>query len=158
MPLWLTSLGSAPAPPRVLLACLGTLAEHSPRAMFAANLFAAGGFDVVTGRGTGEAGPEDAARALAQEHAASGAALVCLCGSDAAYSTHAVAAVTALHGAGAKWTVYAGRPRHTEHEAELRDAGVDVFVHAGCDAVVVLHAALQAAGVTVTNAATEMQR
>jgi len=136
-----------PAPPRVFLACLGPLAEHTPRAQFAANLFAAGGFEVVQGEGTGALVPDAAARALVTAYALSGATVVCLCGSDGAYSSHAPSALGALHGAGARWTVYAGRPRHTEHERELRDTGVDAFVHAGCDAVEALRAALAAAGV-----------
>lgn len=149
---------AAAAPPRVFLACLGPLADHTTRANFAANLFASGGFDVVHGRGTGVAAPDDAAAALVAELGASRAHVVCVCGSDAAYSTHALAAAAALHGAGARWTVYAGRPRHTEHEKELRDVGVDAFVHAGCDAVAALRAALRAAGVTVPSEPVEVQR
>ncbi len=145
----------APAPPRVFLACLGSLAEHGPRAQFAANLFAAGGFEVIQGSGTAALAPEEAARALVAAHAESRASVVCLCGSDGAYSSHAIAALGALHstargaanGVGARWIVYAGRPRHTEHEHELRDVGVDAFVFAGCDAVEALSAALAAAGV-----------
>ncbi|MEZ6016776.1 MAG: methylmalonyl-CoA mutase family protein [Planctomycetota bacterium] len=140
---------AAQGAPRVLLACLGDLAAHAPRASFAQNLFVAGGFDVVQGEGTGAQPPAAAAAALVAQLERSTARVVCLCGSDAAYTTHATAAISALHAAGARLVLYAGRPRHTEHEAELRDAGVGRFVHAGCDAVAALTAALHAAGVDV---------
>jgi methylmalonyl-CoA mutase len=135
---------AAATPPRVFLACLGPLAEHAMRALFAANFFAAGGFDVVQGIGTQDAAPDDAARALVAERSESGADVVCLCGSDAAYSTHALAALGALHEAGVRWTGYAGQPQDTQHDSELRDVGVDAFVYVGCDALEALGAALAA--------------
>jgi len=148
--------GNAVTPPRVFLACLGALAEYTPRATFATQLFTAGGFEVEVGAGSGsDATPEVAARTLVEAWSQSEAPIVCICGSDRAYSTQALVCISALHAAGsaihnasAAWIVYAGRPRHTQHEQELRDAGVEAFAYRGSDALALLRAALGAAGAT----------
>ncbi len=122
---------------KAFFATLGPLAEFSPRANFARNLFAAGGVDAI--------GPEavhaDIA-ALAAAFAATGATVAVLCGADARYATDASPAAAALKAAGAVWIVYAGKPAD---EAALRAAGVDQFIFAGQDALealTTLHAAL----------------
>ncbi len=90
----------------VFLATLGTLAEHTARATFAANLLASGGVDTVAAGAT--AGVDDVVAAF---RAADGVgSVVCLAGTDAAYADRAAAVATALRGAGASYVVLAGRP------------------------------------------------
>ncbi len=74
--------------------------------------------------------------ALAEAYRASGAALACLCSSDKVYAEQAADAARALQVEGAKPIYLAGRPG--EFEAAYRTAGVDAFVFAGCDALVLL--------------------
>ena len=70
---------------------------------------------------------------------ASGAALACLCSSDAVYATEAVAAARSLRMAGAKHIYLAGRPG--ELEPTLRAAGVGTFIYMGCNLLATLAAA-----------------
>ena len=125
---WRDKAEAAPARPQVLLANLGSLAEFSARANFAANLLAAGGVEAA-GAETGYDGAEVLA-AAAREH---GLAAACLCGSDDAYGESAEAAARALKNAGVSYVMLAGKPG--EREAALRAAGVDDFVFMGCDAL-----------------------
>ncbi|MEV1008459.1 methylmalonyl-CoA mutase family protein [Streptomyces sp. NPDC049881] len=124
--------------PRVFLAALGPAAAHSARASFAANVFQAAGVVPVH-----EPVSVDAATAGAA-FAASGAEVACLCGSDALYDERAVGVAEALRAAGAGRVLLAGRPG--EREAELRAAGVDGFVYAGCDVVAFLASVLDTTG------------
>ncbi|HTZ43252.1 MAG TPA: methylmalonyl-CoA mutase family protein [Jatrophihabitans sp.] len=111
--------------PAVFLAALGPAAVHSARLGFAANLFAAGGLQPITGTG-------DPA-ALAEAFAASGARLACLCSSDKVYAEQAAEVATALAAAGA--TVWiAGKPA-------LATGAIAGAVYAGCDALATLHEA-----------------
>lgn len=120
------------ARPRVFLANLGPIAAFNARANFAKSLFEAGGVEAL-----GNDGFADGAEAAAA-FKASGAALACLCSSDAIYAAIAEAAARALRDAGARvWM--AGRPG--EAEARLREAGVETFIFAGCDALAALRAA-----------------
>ena len=116
--------------PRVFLAAIGAPAAHGRRVGFARELFEAGGLDALV-----EAGAADAAEAAAR-FAASGAAVACLCGSDEAYGECAESFAAALKKAGARHVVLAGKAGTSE--AALRDAGVDDFIFAGCDAVAAL--------------------
>jgi methylmalonyl-CoA mutase len=122
---------------RVFCATLGPLAEFSPRANFAKNLFAVGGVDAI--------GPEEAYKdiaAMVGAFAKSGATVAILCGADARYASEAAPAAQTLKAAGALWIVYAGKPAD---EAALREAGIDQFVFAGqnaLEALATLHAAL----------------
>ncbi|MER5767304.1 methylmalonyl-CoA mutase family protein [Streptomyces sp. NPDC001985] len=125
--------------PRVFLAALGPAAAHSARAGFASQLFRAGGIEPVHDPVSVDA------VSVADAFRASGAAVACLCSSDALYADQAAPVAGALRAAGAGWVVLAGRP------GELRDtytrAGVDAFVAAGGDAVAVLTSALDRMGV-----------
>ncbi|MEV4006140.1 methylmalonyl-CoA mutase subunit beta [Actinomadura sp. NPDC049753] len=112
------------ARPKVFLATLGPIAVHTARASFAANLFQAGGIETVTGA------PE--------EFGASGAAVACICSSDALYEEKAAEAARVLRDAGAVKVWLAGKGTYE---------GVDARVHAGCDAVEVLETTLHDLGV-----------
>ncbi|MEJ7775723.1 MAG: methylmalonyl-CoA mutase family protein [Nocardioidaceae bacterium] len=94
------ALRDAPAAAPVFLATLGTVAEHTTRATFAANLFAAGGIAVEV------AGPTADVGELLTAYR--GQAVVCLAGCDAAYDDRGSKAIVALREAGARWVVVAG--------------------------------------------------
>jgi methylmalonyl-CoA mutase len=125
-------LARSGARPKIFLATLGRAADFTPRATFAKNFFEAGGIEAVSGE-------EDVA-ALDRTFITSGAALACLCGADKTYESEAATAAAALKAAGAQHIYLAGRPG--EHEAQYRDAGVQTFIYAGCDALAVLAATL----------------
>jgi methylmalonyl-CoA mutase len=110
-------------PPRIALAAIGPLAEHAARVQFAQNFFAAGGIDAAPLTG-------DIA-ALAQGFKQSGVSMACLCGSDKRYTEEGVAAAKALRAAGVSRLYLAGKPG--DREQELREAGVDEFIHLGVD-------------------------
>jgi methylmalonyl-CoA mutase len=124
-------LAATGARPKVFLATLGKPADFNARANFAKNFFEAGGIEAVGGG--------DDPSPLAAAFTASGAALACLCGSDKSYESEAEAAATALKAAGGRGVYLAGRPGATE--ATLRTAGVQTFIHEGCDALATLQAA-----------------
>ncbi|GAB3256661.1 methylmalonyl-CoA mutase family protein [Nocardioides dilutus] len=97
------SLRDEPPAASVFLATMGTVAAHTARATFAANLLAAGGVAVDV------AGPTETAEDLVAAY--DGQAVVCLAGSDGAYEAWGSEAISALREAGASWVVVAGKPR-----------------------------------------------
>lgn len=119
--------------PSVFLATVGPLAEHTARADFARNLFAAGGIEAKAA----PVPPESAAE-LAAAFQASGCRIAVLCGSDKRYAEEAGAAAKALKDAGVVALWLAGR-----HEAD----GVDRHIFMGCDVVHELTLALAELGV-----------
>jgi methylmalonyl-CoA mutase len=123
--------------PAVFLANLGPVAAFNARATFAANAFAAGGIEALSNDGFTDAA------ALAEAYAASGAPLACICSTDAIYAERAVPAAEALTRAGAGTIYLAGKP--ADLIEPLRQAGVSDFLHASCDLLAVLNAALRAA-------------
>lgn len=132
-------LATTGARPRVFLANLGPLAGFTARAMFARNLFEAGGIEAVGNDGFAAANGQTDLAELVAGFERSGAALVCLCGSDEVYAREAVAAAAALAGAGARHIHLAGRPGDLADA--LRRAGVGSFIFAGCDVLATLRAA-----------------
>lgn len=97
----------------VFLATMGSVAQHTARASFAANLLASGGIDTVTAGATSNAGEVMSSYA--------GEPVVCLCGSDSAYAGWGPALVNALRAAGATYIVLAGRPQSGTIPAQLID-------------------------------------
>jgi methylmalonyl-CoA mutase len=124
-------LAATGARPKVFLATLGKPADFNARANFAKNFFEAGGIEAV--------GSEQGPAALAAAFKALGAALACLCGSDKTYDSEAEAAAAALKAAGARLVYLAGRPG--TKEGTWRAAGVQTFIHDGCDVLATLQAA-----------------
>ncbi|MBT8228413.1 MAG: methylmalonyl-CoA mutase small subunit [Dactylosporangium sp.] len=114
--------------PTVFLATIGSVAAHTARASFAANLFAAGGIATVSG------GPGTDVAEIARRFADSGLPVACLCSTDKLYAEHAEDVAAALVAAGAKKVWLAGAPK--------RYAGVDAYLHLGCDTVAVLETTL----------------
>ena len=135
-------------PPRVFLANLGRLRDHNARARFASDLFSCAALRVVHGKGfvaSGEgparAGGADAARderqsVLEQWRAEGSPDVVCVCGTDEAYSAQAALLGTALREAGARHVYLAGAPG--ELRADLEAAGYTGFLHRGCDVLALL--------------------
>jgi methylmalonyl-CoA mutase len=120
--------------PRVFLATLGTIAQYTARASFAANLFRAGGIETV------ESGPGLDAAAIGEAFAASGTQVACLCSGDRIYAEHAAEVAGALRAAGARRVWLAGK-------GDYKD--VDSHLHAGCDALGVLRTTLEDLGVAL---------
>ncbi len=116
------ALRDDPAPAPVFLATLGTVAQHTARATFATNLFAAGGIAVDL------AGPTQDADQLVAAYA--GQPVVCLAGSDPTYAECGAEAAAALRAAGARHVIIAGKP------VALGEAGsVDDSCAIGVDAL-----------------------
>ncbi|MGW2418386.1 methylmalonyl-CoA mutase family protein [Streptomyces sp. NPDC001709] len=116
-------LAATGARPRVFLATLGSAAEYTARATFAANLFQAGGIEPVTEGGFADSGATEAV----------------LCSSDALYAEQAEQTAESLKASGARHVFLAGRGEY---------AGIDSYVFAGCDAIDVLSATLDRMGVS----------
>lgn len=93
-------LRRSPAGRPVFLATMGSVAQHTTRATFAANLLAAGGVAVEP------AGPTSGVDDLLAAYG--GQPVVCLAGNDTAYAEWGEVAVRALRDAGASWVVLAG--------------------------------------------------
>lgn len=111
--------------PRAFLANLGPVAVHTARAAWSRNLLEAGGIEALDNKGFAE--PAEAAAAFAD----SGAGLAVICSSDDVYAEKVCDTAVALKDAGAVTVMVAGRPG--ESEAAWREAGVDLFIHVGCD-------------------------
>jgi methylmalonyl-CoA mutase len=139
-------LRSTGARPKVYLVALGPEAKHRRRVQFMREWLEVGGFDAVY---DGETATVEEAVARVRE---SGALLVCLCGTDDAYSEHAEAFAKALKASGVKGVALAGRPG--ESERAWRAAGVDDFIFVGVDAVATLQSLYRRITVDMTAAAT----
>lgn len=121
------------ARPSIFLATLGPVAEHTGRADFARNFFAAGGLEAKD-----PPVPPKSSAELAAAFKASGSTIAVLCGSDKRYPNDAEAAAKALKEAGAVALWLAGK-----HEAD----GIDRHIVMGCDVVHELTVALAELGV-----------
>lgn len=121
---------------------LGSPATHGARATFATNLFAAGGFEVMPNEGFAA----DDISAVVAAYLASGAKLAVICSSDDVYTDHAADAARALEVAGCRAIWLAGAPGERQREYEA--AGIDRFIHLGCNVVDELRHALTTIGVS----------
>lgn len=118
------------ARPTVFLATLGPVAQHTARAQFARNLFAAGGIDAV------EAGATETDDEVVEAYRAAGLPPVaCLASSDKLYEGRAKQTVARLHAAGAHHVFLAGAPK------KWAETNADGYVYVGCDALEVLNQA-----------------
>ena len=123
--------------PRVLLACLGEPGDHRAREEFSRRFFEVGGFYVDSESGV------DASWVRAAV-ARTGVPVVVLCSSDERYAALGIEAVREARAGGATSVVLAGRPGAMD--ASLREAGLDLSIHFGCDAIPILRAALEGKG------------
>lgn len=110
--------------PVVLLAPLGTVAEHNGRTSFAANLLASGGIEALN------PGPNADLSVVAQEV---GSPIAVLCGTDKRYASEGPDAVAALRAAGATTVLLAGPS--TAFPDAPDDRTPDGFLTATIDAV-----------------------
>jgi methylmalonyl-CoA mutase len=129
--------------PVVLLAGLGTAADHNARSGFAMNLFEAGGLRTVLVEGATSA-------QLAAAVAEHGATVACLCSSDARYPELLPAAAAALKAAGVSRLYLAGRAG--EHAEAWRAAGVDEEIFVGCHVIEVLTRLHEVLGIDASDA------
>ncbi|MCF8479576.1 MAG: methylmalonyl-CoA mutase subunit beta [Rhodospirillum sp.] len=120
--LWKEKRGQRPS---IFLANLGPVAQYTARATFAKNLFEAGGVEGLPGAGAISA--EDCAAAFKD----SGATVAVICSSDGLYAEMAESVAQALKAAGATKLYQAGAPGEAKNA--LTAAGVDAFIHVGCD-------------------------
>jgi methylmalonyl-CoA mutase len=127
--------------PKVYLAALGPEPKHRRRVAFMREWLEAGGLEVVY---DGEAATVEQA---VERLRASGAPLVCLCGSDDSYAAQAKAFAEAIKASGVNGLALAGRPG--EFERAWRVAGVDDFIFAGEDAVAMLEGLYRRIGVSM---------
>ena len=127
-------LADTGALPKVFLACIGVQADFTARMAFAKNFFESGGIEAVEAHG--EVG------AVGGAFKNAGTPLACLCASDRTYDSAATSGAATLKAAGARHIYLAGRPG--AREAEWRTAGLQSFIHEGCDALTLLQAAYQA--------------
>ncbi|MEM1037266.1 MAG: methylmalonyl-CoA mutase family protein [Pseudomonadota bacterium] len=118
--------------PAIFLATLGPLAEHTARADFARNLFAAGGIEAKAAPV-----PPESVSELAAAYKASGCKIAVLCGSDPRYADEAETAAKALKDAGVQTVWLAGK-----HEGP----SIDRHIFMGCDVVHELTLALTELG------------
>jgi methylmalonyl-CoA mutase len=125
--------------PRVYLAGIGSIAEQAARKGYAADLFTAGGFDVVATEIK-----LDVPAAVAG-FTASGAKIAVVCSTDKQYVTVLPELVPQLKAAGARNIVLAGNPGPSE--AAWRALGIDAFIFVRCDVVGTLWSLLHTEGV-----------
>ena len=111
------ALRDAPAAEPVFLATMGTIAQHTARATFASNLFAAGGVAVDVAGATASA--EDLVAAYR------GQKVVCLAGTDGAYAEWGQIAADALRAGGATRVVIAGKA--TDYADDNCAMGIDAL-------------------------------
>jgi methylmalonyl-CoA mutase len=114
--------------PKIFLANLGDVSAFNERSTFAKNFFESGGIEAVSSDGFSS--PDTLAKAFKQ----SKARIACICSSDEVLARGAETVARALKKAGAVRLYVAGAPG-------LRAAGVDEFIHVGCNALAVLRQA-----------------
>lgn len=120
-----------PVKPKVFLAALGTPARATARVNFAANIYAVGGVQTITGEGG------DDVKEIASAFQKSGAKIACICGAETDYDISAEALAKALKAVGAVHIAMAGKPRAIGE--------IDNYCYAGCDTLSfaeVIHASL----------------
>ena len=117
--------------PKVFLATLGPLAEHSVRKLWITNLLAVADIEAVE-QGNGFTNSADVGAAFAR----SGATVACICGNDQTYAELGEATAAALTNAGARGVYLAGRPGTLDND--LTKAGMTGYFAAGQDIVAAL--------------------
>ena len=120
-------LRDEPVETPVFLATMGTVAQHTARATFADNLFAAGGVGTVAAGAT--AGPDDVLAAY------DGQPVVCLAGADKTYADWGNQVAKKLRKAGARYVVLAGKPG----DRTVKPEHLDDHCAMGIDALAFLH-------------------
>lgn len=125
--------------PRIFLANLGSIAQHTGRATFSKNFFEVAGIEAI-----GNAGFADAA-ACAEAFRASGAKIAIICSTDANYEQMAPEVARALKAAGCEFLFLAGNPG--DKRELYTAAGVDDFIFMGGDLLQTTRSTLARLGV-----------
>jgi methylmalonyl-CoA mutase len=126
--------------PKVFLANIGNLQDFNVRATFAANAFAAGGIGIAGNSDDGY----DTGTSAADAFKASGAKVVCICGSESDYGEKAIDFAQALKTEGASQIWLAGRAG--VNEEAYKAAGIDGYIFIGADILNALKLAQAAIG------------
>ncbi|MDR3300412.1 MAG: acyl-CoA mutase large subunit family protein [Candidatus Accumulibacter sp.] len=108
---------------RLFLANMGPIPQHKPRADFAAGFFEVAGFEVL---GNGGFATVDAA---ADAALASGAPVVVICSTDAAYPDYVPALAARIKAEKPEMTVIVAGRQSPEVTAVFNAAGVDDYIH-----------------------------
>jgi methylmalonyl-CoA mutase len=124
--------------PKMFLANLGTVAQHTGRATFTKNFFEAAGIQTL-----GNAGFADV-ESCVDAFRKSGARIAILCSSDAVYETLAVPTAQALKAAGCEYLFLAGAPG--DKKDGYNAAGIDDFIFMGGDVLQTTRATLARLG------------
>ncbi len=119
-------LCDAGVPPKVFLMSVGDKSGFARRLTFARQLFTIGGFDLIEGSNL-------------DDYQSHGTPIVCLCASDETYDAMTDGEFEAIHKVGAKSLLICGDQHHEASSDAWRRAGVDGFVHQGCDAITLLN-------------------
>jgi methylmalonyl-CoA mutase len=125
--------------PKIFLANLGAIAQHTGRATFSKNFFETAGIEAVSNEGFSDAA------ACAEAFKASGAKIAILCSADPVYEQMVPTVAPALKAAGCTFLFLAGNP------GDKRDlytqAGVDDFIALGGDVLATTRSTLVRLGV-----------
>jgi methylmalonyl-CoA mutase len=119
------ALRNDPPSSPVFLATLGTVAQHTARATFISNLFAAGGIDVVLAGAT-----QDTSAVVSAYESAGRPAVVALAGPDDLYAERGAETIESLRAAGAEHVILAGKVRDLEVD-DSAAVGVDALAFLG---------------------------
>jgi Methylmalonyl-CoA mutase, N-terminal domain/subunit len=125
--------------PKIFLANLGAIAQHTGRATFAKNFFEVAGIETVSNEGFSDPA------ACAAAFTSSGAKIAILCSSDGVYEQLAVPTAQALKAAGCSFLFLAGAPG--DKKDAYNSAGIDDFIFMGCDLLKITNSALAHLGV-----------
>jgi methylmalonyl-CoA mutase len=133
-------LAKTGARPKIFLANLGPIAQHTGRATFAKNFFEVAGIEAVSSDGFADA--ESCAKAFK----ASGTPVAILCSADPIYEEMVGKVAPALKAAGCSFLFLAGNPG--DHKDAYMAAGVDDFIALGGDILKTTRSTLALLGVT----------
>ena len=125
--------------PKIFLANLGSIAQHTARATFAKNFFEVAGIEAI-----GNAGFAEAA-ACAEAFRSSGAKIAIICSTDANYEQMVPEVARALKSAGCAFLFLAGNPG--DKRELYTGAGVDDFIFMGGDLLQTTRSTLARLGV-----------
>ncbi|WP_093188636.1 methylmalonyl-CoA mutase family protein [Pseudovibrio sp. Tun.PSC04-5.I4] len=130
-------------PPKVFLATLGPVTQHTARATFASNFYATGGFI--------NAGDKhfDSIDAMMACFRISEAKIACICSSDKVYEEQALDVLKGLKAVGALRVTIAGRPKDLLEE--LTENGLDAALCQGCDILAELKNCFEVIGVSLAD-------
>lgn len=127
----LRDAGRSASGPTVLLATLGPEPAHAARTTWVTNLLETGGLVSI------RSGPLDSVAQAQNQAQTSQCRVAVICGSDSDYVALVPGVTRALRNGGVTRVLLAGNPR--DHRQLWDAAGVDGYIHVGCDVLEELH-------------------